>query len=52
MYQDTYFGTPDGELEAGDRELRVRTVHGPDDTRSVLTYKEARVDGARRCTRC
>lgn len=46
VYQDTYYDTSEGELEAGDRELRVRTVHGPDDTRSVLTYKEARVDVA------
>jgi adenylate cyclase class 2 len=46
VYQDTYYDDPAGTLTAGDRELRVRTVHGPYDTRSVLTYKGARVDDA------
>lgn len=46
VYQDTYYDDPEGALERGDRELRVRTVHGPEGTRSVLTYKEARVDEA------
>jgi adenylate cyclase class 2 len=46
VYQDTYYDDPDGSLTAGDRELRLRTVHGVDDTRSVLTYKGARVDAA------
>lgn len=46
VYHDTYFDLPDGSLSAADRELRVRTVHGPDDTRSILTYKGARVDEA------
>ncbi|MET3987213.1 class IV adenylate cyclase [Streptomyces sp. PvR034] len=44
VYQDTYYDTPDGALEARDEELRVRTVHGPDETRTVLTYKGAPVD--------
>ncbi|MFD9357744.1 class IV adenylate cyclase [Streptomyces sp. NPDC060031] len=44
VYQDTYYDTPDGALEARDEELRVRTVHGAEDTRTVLTYKGARVD--------
>jgi adenylate cyclase class 2 len=44
VYEDTYYDTPDGVLGRDDRELRVRTVHGPDSTRSVLTYKGARVD--------
>ncbi|MFJ4779197.1 class IV adenylate cyclase [Streptomyces sp. NPDC088762] len=44
VYQDTYYDTVDGTLEARDEELRVRTVHGPDETRTVLTYKGARVD--------
>ena len=44
VYHDTYYDRPDGSLTVGDRELRVRTVHGPDDTRSLLTYKEPRVD--------
>lgn len=46
VYHDTYYDTPDRELTGGDRELRVRTVHGPDATRTVLTYKGARVDEA------
>ncbi|AEW94522.1 MULTISPECIES: class IV adenylate cyclase [Streptomycetaceae] len=46
VYQDTYYDVPDGSLMAGDRELRVRTVHGPEKTRSILTYKEPRVDDA------
>lgn len=46
VYHDTYYDTPDHELTAGDRELRVRTVHGSDSTRTVLTYKGARVDAA------
>jgi adenylate cyclase class 2 len=46
VYQDTYFDTPDGQLDATDRELRVRTVHGADSTRSVLTFKGPRVDEA------
>jgi adenylate cyclase class 2 len=46
VYQDTYYDTPDGALGQGDRELRVRTVHSADDTRTVLTYKGARVDEA------
>lgn len=44
VYRDTYYDTVDGTLEARDEELRVRTVHGADDTRTVLTYKGARVD--------
>ncbi|MFG2880705.1 class IV adenylate cyclase [Streptomyces sp. NPDC048337] len=44
VYRDTYYDTPDRALEARDEELRVRTVHGPDETRSILTYKGARVD--------
>ncbi|MFD8084094.1 class IV adenylate cyclase [Kitasatospora sp. NPDC059722] len=46
VYQDTYYDAPDGSLMGEDRELRIRTVHGPDDTRTVLTYKGARVDEA------
>ncbi|MET9610574.1 class IV adenylate cyclase [Streptomyces sp. NPDC006512] len=44
VYQDTYYDTADGALGARDEELRVRTVHGEDETRTVLTYKGARVD--------
>ncbi len=44
VYQDTYYDTADGALEARDEELRLRTVHGPDETRTLLTYKGARVD--------
>ncbi|BBA99295.1 hypothetical protein RVR_5850 [Actinacidiphila reveromycinica] len=46
VYHDTYYDTPGRELTDGDRELRVRTVHGPDSTSTVLTYKGARVDEA------
>ncbi|MER8183502.1 class IV adenylate cyclase [Kitasatospora sp. NPDC094015] len=46
VYRDTYYDTPDGALDNGDRELRIRTVHSADDTRTVLTYKGARVDEA------
>ncbi|QKV95061.1 class IV adenylate cyclase [Streptomyces sp. NA02950] len=44
VYQDTYYDDPSGGLDAQDQELRVRTIHGPDSTRSVLTYKGARID--------
>ena len=44
VYRDTYYDRPDGALEARDEELRVRTVHGAEETRTVLTYKGARVD--------
>ncbi|GAA0473798.1 class IV adenylate cyclase [Streptomyces sp. NPDC046215] len=46
VYRDTYYDDPAGTLEKEDRELRVRTVHGPDGTLSFLTYKGARVDEA------
>ncbi|MFJ2864344.1 class IV adenylate cyclase [Kitasatospora sp. NPDC087314] len=46
VYRDTYYDAPDGSLMGADRELRIRTVHAPDDTRTVLTYKGARVDEA------
>ncbi|MGW5674740.1 class IV adenylate cyclase [Streptomyces sp. NPDC003860] len=44
VYQDTYYDTPDHALEAADKELRVRTVHSADETRTVITFKGARVD--------
>lgn len=44
VYKDTYYDAVDGGLDARDVELRVRTVHGPDETRTVLTYKGAKVD--------
>ncbi|WP_371660670.1 class IV adenylate cyclase [Streptomyces sp. NBC_00280] len=46
VYRDTYYDRPDGSLEKSDRELRVRTVHGADGTRTVLTFKDAAVDEA------
>jgi adenylate cyclase class 2 len=46
VYRDTYYDRPDGALEKADRELRVRTVHGADETRTVLTFKDAAVDEA------
>ncbi|MBZ9639361.1 class IV adenylate cyclase [Streptomyces sp. PSKA30] len=44
VYQDTYYDRPDGSLDKAGEELRVRTVHGTDGTRTVLTYKAAAVD--------
>ncbi|GAA2681921.1 class IV adenylate cyclase [Streptomyces lunalinharesii] len=44
LYQDTYYDDATGSLGANDQELRLRTIHGADSSRSVLTYKEARVD--------
>lgn len=46
VYADTYYDTPDRSLSRGDRELRVRTVTGAHGSRSLLTYKDARVDEA------
>ncbi|MFF4737563.1 class IV adenylate cyclase [Streptomyces sp. NPDC001262] len=46
IYRDTYYDTADGTLAREDRELRLRTITGPGGTRSVLTYKEPRVDDA------
>ncbi|MCX4616055.1 MULTISPECIES: class IV adenylate cyclase [Streptomyces] len=46
VYQDTYYDRPDGSLEKRDQELRVRTVHGPNGRRTVLTFKNATVDEA------
>lgn len=44
VYRDTYYDRQDGSLEKADEELRVRTVHGPDSTRTLLTFKGAAVD--------
>ncbi|WP_413803892.1 class IV adenylate cyclase [Streptomyces iranensis] len=44
VYQDTYYDDPSRSLDTQDQELRVRTIHGPNSTRSVLTYKSARID--------
>ncbi|MFD9207721.1 class IV adenylate cyclase [Streptomyces sioyaensis] len=44
VYQDTYYDDRSGSLDAQDQELRVRTIHGPTSTRSVLTYKGCRID--------
>ncbi|MEU9173041.1 class IV adenylate cyclase [Streptomyces sp. NPDC048420] len=46
VYQDAYYDRADGSLERADQELRVRTVHGPDGRRTVLTFKAAAVDEA------
>ncbi|MER5470863.1 class IV adenylate cyclase [Streptomyces sp. NPDC002685] len=46
IYQDAYYDEPDGALEKRDQELRVRTVHGRDSVRTVLTFKDATVDEA------
>ncbi|MFE2044294.1 class IV adenylate cyclase [Streptomyces sp. NPDC059477] len=44
VYQDTYYDRPDQSLDAADKELRVRTVHGIGHTRTLLTFKGAAVD--------
>jgi len=44
VYRDTYYDRPDGSLEKAGEELRMRTVHGAEGTRTVLTYKGAAVD--------
>jgi adenylate cyclase class 2 len=44
VYRDAYYDGPGRELTAGDRELRVRTIEGKGGSRTVLTYKGARVD--------
>ncbi|MER6355683.1 class IV adenylate cyclase [Streptomyces sp. NPDC001634] len=44
VYQDSYYDRPDGSLEKAGEELRVRTVHGADGIRTVLTHKGAMVD--------
>ncbi|MGW7378554.1 class IV adenylate cyclase [Streptomyces sp. NPDC054794] len=44
VYRDTYYDRPDDSLEKKDQELRVRTVHGADSTRTLLTFKEAAVN--------
>ncbi|MEU2433259.1 class IV adenylate cyclase [Streptomyces sp. NPDC007861] len=46
VYKDTYYDDPEGSLDRRDQELRIRTVHGPDDTCSILTFKDAKVDEA------
>ncbi|MFC9846479.1 class IV adenylate cyclase [Streptomyces sp. NPDC060223] len=46
IYQDSYYDRPDGSLDKSDEELRVRTVHGSDGTRTVMTFKGAVVDEA------
>ncbi|KAK1179009.1 class IV adenylate cyclase [Streptomyces sp. NBS 14/10] len=46
LYRDTYYDAPSGDLVAQDRELRVRTIQGEASTRSVFTYKGARIDEA------
>lgn len=46
VYQDTYFDRRDGSLVTADQELRVRSVHGPNSTRTVLTWKAAAVNEA------
>lgn len=44
VYRDTYYDRPGGGLEKADEELRVRTVHGANGTRTVLTFKGAAID--------
>jgi adenylate cyclase class 2 len=40
---DAYYDTADHALSGSGRELRVRTVHSAEGTRSLLTFKDARV---------
>lgn len=41
----TYHDTPDGDLDRGGRELRVRVIESDDvGEKAVLTYKAARID--------
>ncbi|MFI6494874.1 CYTH domain-containing protein [Streptomyces sp. NPDC050564] len=44
--QDTYYDDLAGILEKRDQELRVRTVHGPNGMRTVLTFKDTTVDAS------
>ncbi|MGW6056807.1 class IV adenylate cyclase [Streptomyces sp. NPDC055189] len=46
VYRDTYYDRPNRTLEQGGEELRVRTVHGSEGTRTVLTFKGEAVDTA------
>lgn len=46
VYRDTYYDRPDGLPAMTGQELRVRTVHGADSTRTMLTYKGTVVDEA------
>ncbi|RCH67490.1 class IV adenylate cyclase [Streptomyces sp. SDr-06] len=46
VYQDTYYDDTAGGLDARDEELRVRTVHGAEESRTLLTFKGARADAA------
>ncbi|WP_406177190.1 class IV adenylate cyclase [Streptomyces sp. NBC_00996] len=46
VYQDTYYDDLAGSLERRDQELRVRTVHGPNGLRTVLTFKDTTVDAS------
>ncbi|AVH57788.1 MULTISPECIES: class IV adenylate cyclase [Streptomyces] len=46
VYQDTYYDDPSGSLGKRDQELRVRTVHGRNGLRTMLTFKDATVDEA------
>ncbi|GHG72582.1 class IV adenylate cyclase [Streptomyces griseocarneus] len=46
VYKDTYYDRPDKTLQKADQELRLRTVHGADATRTVLTFKDAVVEEA------
>ncbi|WP_174867405.1 class IV adenylate cyclase [Nocardia arthritidis] len=45
-YRDTYFDTANHALAQADRELRLRTVITGNETRELLTFKDAAVDAA------
>ncbi|WP_189186949.1 class IV adenylate cyclase [Streptomyces albiflavescens] len=44
VYQEIYYDDPAGSLEKRDQELRVRTIHGPNGLRTLLTFKDTTVD--------
>lgn len=46
VYEDRYFDSADGAFAASGRELRVRSIHGPNGARHILTYKDPAVDAS------
>lgn len=44
VYSDTYFDTPNRDLDRDGRELRVRVVRTGNTTSTVFTYKDAAVE--------
>jgi adenylate cyclase class 2 len=46
VYEDRYFDSRDRTFAESGRELRVRSVLGPDGARHILTYKDPAVDAS------